>query len=100
MELIFTPRATRDIDSPHEYFATWSGERRADGYIGRIVGYCEGLAVFPDRGRRWDDILPGLRVIGFERRVNIAFLVAAEAVIIEGFFHGGRNYEAVLRRRD
>jgi hypothetical protein len=31
--------------------------------------------------------------------VNIAFVVAADTVVIEGIFYGGRNYEAVLRER-
>jgi toxin ParE1/3/4 len=53
----------------------------------------------PLRGRRRDDILPGLRVIGFERRVNIAFVVTTDALLIEGIFYGGRNYEAILREQ-
>jgi hypothetical protein len=30
--------------------------------------------------------LPGLRVTGFERRVTIAFVVTADAVLMEGIF--------------
>ena len=33
--------------------------------------------------------LAGLRVTGFERRVTIAFIVTADAVLIEGIFYGG-----------
>jgi hypothetical protein len=32
--------------------------------------------MFPERGRRRDDLRPGLRIIGFGRRVTIAFHVA------------------------
>jgi len=39
----------------------------------------------------------GLRVTGFERRVTIAFVVTADAVLIEGIFYGGRDFEAVFR---
>jgi toxin ParE1/3/4 len=82
------------------YITTHSGEERADGYISRIVGFCNGLTTFPLRGAQRDDIFPGLRVTGFERRINIAFLVTADAVIIEGIFYGGRDYESVLRDRE
>lgn len=99
MQVIFTPLAERDIDKLHEYIATHSSEERADGYISRIVNFCNGLATFPLRGTQRDDILPGLRVTGFERRVNIAFVVTADTVLIEGIFYGGRDYEAVLREQ-
>jgi toxin ParE1/3/4 len=49
------------------------------------------------RGRKRDDLLPGLRTIGFERRVTVAFVVSADAVLIEGIFYGGRDFEAALR---
>jgi toxin ParE1/3/4 len=38
-----------------------------------------------------------LRVTGFERRVNVAFVVTADAVLIEGIFYGGQHFEAVFR---
>jgi len=96
VRVIFTPLAERHIDEPHEYITTHSSEERADGYISRIVAFCNGLATLPLRGRRRDDILPGLRVIGFEHRVNIAFVVAPDVVLIEGVFYGGRDYETIL----
>ena len=97
MQVIFTPRAERHIDSLHEYISTHASEQRADGYVGRIVAFCKGLATFPLRGTQRDDLLPGLRVTGFERRVTIAFVVTADAVLIEGIFYGGRDFEAVFR---
>ena len=73
--------------------------RSADGYVGRIVDFCNGLSTFPLRGTQRDDLLSGLRVTGFERRVTIAFIVTAEAVLIEGIFYGGRDFEAEFRDR-
>jgi hypothetical protein len=35
-----------------------------------------------------------LRTTGFERRATIAFVVTAEAVLIEGIFYGGQDFEA------
>ena len=77
----------------------YASEERADGYVGRIVDFCNGLSTFPLRGTQRDDLLPGLRVTGFERRVTIAFIVTAEAVLIEGIFYGGRDFEAEFRDR-
>ena len=76
-----------------------ASEERADGYVGRIVDFCNGLSTFPLRGTQRDDLLSGLRVTGFERRVTFAFIVTAEAVLIEGIFYGGRDFEAEFRDR-
>jgi toxin ParE1/3/4 len=91
---IFTPRAERQIDGLHEYIAGQAGERRADAYVARIVAFCMGFATFPLRGQQRDDLLPGLRTTGFERRATIAFVVTKEAVLIEGVFYGGQDFEA------
>ena len=96
MRVVFTPAAERQIDELHAFITTYSGEARADAYVGRIVDFCNGLMTFPFRGRQREDILPGLRVTGFERRVTIAFVVLAEALIIEGIFYGGQDFEAAL----
>lgn len=41
------------------------------------------LETFPERGARRDDIRPGLRTMGFERRATIVFQVnKAEVVIV------------------
>jgi len=39
-------------------------------------------------------------VTGFERRATIAFVVTHAAVLIEGIFYGGRDFEAVFRNRE
>ncbi len=99
MRVIFTPLAERHIDKLHEYITLHSSEERADGYVSRIVSFCNSLSTFPPRGSQRDDILPGLRVTGFERRINIAFVATADVVLIEGIFCGGRDYETALRDR-
>jgi toxin ParE1/3/4 len=35
--------------------------------------------------------IPGLRIIGYRRRVSIAFVVQGNDVAILGVFYGGRN---------
>ncbi len=97
MRLKFTPRAERQIDALHAYITEQSSEIRADGYINRILAFCDKLSIFPLTGRQRDDIVQGLRVIGFERRVMIAFVVIDDIVLIEGIFYGGQDFEARLR---
>jgi toxin ParE1/3/4 len=95
VDVIFTPLAVRQIDTLHQYISDHSNETRADGYITRIIAYCNGFAVFPQRGSARDDVVPGLRVTGFERRVTIAYTITAQAVVIEGIFYGGQDFGAL-----
>jgi toxin ParE1/3/4 len=97
VQVIFTPLAERQLDKLHAYITDQANVERADGYIKRIVEFCQGLTTFPLRGTSRDDIVPGLRVTGFERRVVIAFLVTQDVVLIEGVFYGGQDFEATLR---
>jgi toxin ParE1/3/4 len=71
---------------------------RAIGYVRRIRAFCDTLASFPERGQRRDDLRPGLLVIGFERRVVIAYTILDNGDIEIGrIFYGGRDYEAIMR---
>jgi len=74
-------------------------EATADRYLGRLLGACHALHQFPLRGMRRDYLLPGLCVIGFERRATIVFTVeeALTRVEIHGVHYGGQDFEAALR---
>jgi len=99
VEVIFTPLAERHLDALHQYITSHVSEDRADTYLGRIVDFRKSLTIFPMRGTPRDDLLPGLRVTGFERRVTIAFVVTEAALLIEGIFYGGRDFETTFRKR-
>ena len=63
----------------------------ARGYVHRILGFVNGLDVFPKRGSVRNEIRPGLRVINFERRVSIAFVVeddTQEVVVLRILYAG------------
>lgn len=62
-------------------------------FISSIIDYCDGFKTFPERGHLRDDLRTGLRVIGFRRRVTIAFVVEGTSVIILGIYYGGQDYE-------
>ena len=54
------------------------------------------LGVGSERGNLRADIRPNLRIIGFERRLTVAFTVGDETVTILRIFSAGRNWEATL----
>jgi toxin ParE1/3/4 len=97
MKVEFTLLAERQLENLYNYIADHSSEQIAERYITRIMISCEKLAEFPNRGTRHDDILSGLRTVGFERRVTIAFLVSPDTVLIEGMFYGGQDFAARFR---
>lgn len=98
-EVRFSRLAERQLDRLFAYIETQSGVRRAEGFVSSIVEYCHGLARFPERGARRDDIRPGLRIVGFRRRVVIAFTVEPERVAIIGVYYGGQDFGTRLRER-
>jgi len=97
-ELYFRPEAEADLIRLYEYIAEDSGATIAARYIERIEAACLALADFPERGTRRDDLLPGLRTIGFERRATIAFRVRQKRVEIVTIAYGGRDFESSLKR--
>lgn len=94
--VLFSPEAREDLRQLYLYIAGRSGPERALGYIERIETHCMSFADFPERGTRRNDLLPGLRTIGFARRVTIAFHVTADTVTIDRILYGGRDVGATL----
>jgi len=92
-KVVFSPEAAADLTSLYDYIAERSGAARAIGYINRIESYCRGFDLAAQRGHPRDDIRPGFRLVGFERRVAIAFHVEPKTVTIDRIFYGGRNVE-------
>lgn len=96
-KVYFRPQAEAELVALYDYISNRAGVTVAAGYIDRIEAACLALASFPERGRRRDDILPGLRTVGFERRATIAFRVLRTRVEIVTIAYGGRDFESALR---
>lgn len=92
----FTPEALNQLDELESHIAAEGSAITAARYIDSIVAHCENLRTFPHRGTRRDDIRPGLRTLGYRRRVTIAFEVAGDRINILGVYYGGQDYEADL----
>ncbi|MCL2423946.1 MAG: type II toxin-antitoxin system RelE/ParE family toxin [Micrococcales bacterium] len=92
----YTPRARRHLRDLYLYLAEVADPDTADTFVTAITDHCGTLAEFPFRGSARDDIRPGMRTIGFRRRVLIAFDPSDDEVSILAVFHGGRDYELLL----
>ena len=94
--VVFAPEARDDLEELYLYIAERAGAERAMAYVARIESCCRGFADFPKRGAPRDDLFPGLRVTGFERRVTIAFHVDADTVTFLRILYGGRSIDALM----
>jgi toxin ParE1/3/4 len=81
----------------YDWVADASSEAVALAYVERIESFCLRLAHASERGHRRDDIRPGLRIIGFKRRVTIAFTADEAVVTILRVFYGGQNWEDSMK---
>jgi toxin ParE1/3/4 len=95
-DIVFAPEAEADLLFIYNTIATAADPVSALRYIQRIEETCSRLDLGSERGTKRDDVRPGLRIIGFERRATVAFTVTAERVEILRVFYGGVNWEERL----
>lgn len=88
--------AVADLVALHRWVRAEAGQATADAYLDRIEVRIATLADFPDRGTLRDDLAPGLRTLAFERRLVIAYLVAAETVTVLRVVSGARDLGGVF----
>lgn len=92
--VVFAPEARDDLLRLYERIAGAAGATVALNYVERIEAYCLGFDFVSERGHRRDDVRAGLRIVGFERRITVAFTVRDDRVIILRLFQGGRDWES------
>lgn len=91
-----SPEASAELVALYDWIAEQASPDVAIGYIDRLEKYVRSLDMASERGTLHHGIRAGLRTIGFERRVTIAFTVTADEVIVLGFYYGGRNWQEIL----
>lgn len=96
MRVVYAQQAIAQLEALYAYIAADSGPMRAKAFLDSITAYCDGFETFPERGMRRDDIRPGLRIVGFRRRVTITFTVEPEIVTILGVFYGGQDVDTAF----
>jgi toxin ParE1/3/4 len=95
-EIVFSPEAAEDLLQLYEWIEARAGPGIAIAYIDRIEEFCAGFDVASERGHLREDIRPGLRIIGFERRLTIAFTVTEAEIVFLRLFYGGQDWEEKL----
>ncbi|APH72822.1 type II toxin-antitoxin system RelE/ParE family toxin [Aquibium oceanicum] len=92
--LVIAPEAEADLVEIEEQLLRVASSRTTNAFLGRIFAFLGGLQTASERGHRRDDIRRRLRIIGFERRLTIAFAVHEDRVDILRVFRAGRDWEA------
>jgi toxin ParE1/3/4 len=98
--VVYTLDAGDDLDRIYAIVAEASSPTTADRYDSRIRAFCERLEHGSERGTLRENVRPGLRVVGFQRRVTVAFVVEPERVVILRLFYGGANWADELAGDD
>jgi toxin ParE1/3/4 len=94
----FSRRAQADLTGLFDYLADRFGIPNAERYVERIEKSCLSLSKMPIRGTARSDLRPGLRTMGFEHRVTIAFHVKENSVSILRILYAGRSAELAFRK--
>jgi toxin ParE1/3/4 len=95
-DVVFAPEAVDDLVRLYEWIANAAGPDTAMAYVERLEAYCLGFDLASERGTLRGDVRPGLRIVGFERRITIAFVVDDQSVTVLRLFYGGRDWEPAL----
>lgn len=90
-EFHFAEPAEADLRDIYSFLAQEASPRTAEAYLDRLLGFADQLKHFPERGTKRDEIRKGLRTIGFERRVSIAFIVENDKVVVLRVLYAGRE---------
>jgi plasmid stabilization system protein ParE len=79
----------------------WIGEAGAPQtgkrYVARIRQRLARLGDAPEVGRPYGFHDPGLRVVGYERRIMIAYRVEKTRIIVVRIFYGGQDWQRTLQ---
>ena len=95
-DVVFAISADDDLNAIFDWVDGEAGPAVAQAYLMRLYGACLRLAIFPNRGRRRDDLAPGVRTIPFERKAVIAYRVEGDRIHILRIVHHGRDLQAAV----
>jgi toxin ParE1/3/4 len=86
-------RAVDDLERMHTQIVERAGRRSADTFVGRIKSFILGMDIASERGTKRADLRKNLRIVGFEKRITIAFVATESQVQVLRIFWGGQNWE-------
>lgn len=92
--VVVSPEAGEDLITLYNWVADCASPRVAAGYLDRVETWLRSFSLASERGTLRDDIRPGLRVAGSERRLTVAFTVEENTVTILRLYRAGRDWES------
>ena len=93
------PGARADVGRIADYIAIFVSPVNGDDFLDRIFDFMWRLDIAAQRGIDRSDIYPGLRLIPFERRANLAVIITDEKATVVRVFHRGQDWESALRHQ-
>ncbi len=94
--VVYAPEAEVDLLRLYNEIADAASSQVAMRYLNRVKAWLAGFSTASERGTRRDDIRPGLRTVGFERRITVAFTVSEDEVVIQRVLYGGQDWSEDL----
>jgi toxin ParE1/3/4 len=94
--VVVTRAARSDLTAVYDHIAAEVSQSVARAYVQRVEVWLATFDIGAERGTLRDDLQPGLRTIGFERRVTVAFTVEDERVVVLRLFYGGQDWADAL----
>jgi len=87
--VVISAKAQKKLTQLELYLAARFYPENAERFIDRLVDACESLTLAPYRGTARDDLKPGMRSVGFERKVTIYFKIHGRKVVIVNITYRG-----------
>jgi toxin ParE1/3/4 len=87
----YRPEALRDLEGIYDWIAEHSGHEPAGAYVNQIIDFCDGLDLFPERGKPHLEIGPHVRSLSFRRSMVISYVIGVESVVILRVYGKGRT---------
>ena len=91
-EVVFLASAQSDLNEIFQYvLGRTSSRTAAERYVDRLIDTAERIGDAPEAGRSRDDLLPGLRIWSFERKVVLTYRLRDDVVEITNLFAKGHD---------
>lgn len=81
-----------DLEALYDQIATATSANVALRYLQRVRAYLDSFDLASERGSSHSEVRPGLRIVGFERRLTVAFAIDEHVVTIVRIFRAGEDW--------
>jgi toxin ParE1/3/4 len=89
-----TEEAEEDLASIYRFVRNKAASATAArAYLARIHAFLAAFEIFPERGTVRASVRDSLRIVGFERRVSVAFIIEDNEVVILRILYAGQEFE-------